>query len=149
MCLSSVSGVSHVFFVCLKFLSCVSQFFSLLGVSPRCLSAVLAASHVLFQAVVTVRSPHLGPETHACWYYVALLFHSQGLPQEPDDQQGKPHGLRGRSGSCGGWQMINAWKDRHQSAGRRNRLLNNDMIEPWSGWFARKITPVVERVHQK
>ena len=45
-------------------------------------------------------------------------------------------------GSCGCWLMINAWKDRHQSAGRRNRLLNNHMIEPWSSLFARKITHV-------
>ena len=44
---------------------------------------------------------------------------------------GWPHGLRGRSGSCGWcWRMINAWKDRHQSAvRRRNRRLNNHMID--------------------
>ena len=54
------------------------------------------------------------------WYNVALSFHSQGLPQEAG-WPGEPHGLRGRPGSCGCWQMINAWKDRHQSAARRNR----------------------------
>ena len=76
----------------------------------------------------------------ATWIVWTLLFQSQGLPQKPWMTTWKPHGLRGRSGSCGWcWRMINAWKDRHQSAvRRRNRRLNNHMIETWSGLFARE-----------
>ena len=77
-------------------------------------------------------------------YYIMWHCFSTALPQKP----GWPHGLRGRSGSCGWcWRMINAWKDRHQSAvRRRNRRLNNHMIDAMiRPVCTRKIT----RVHEK